>query len=129
MTYILSLAVNFLLNDYKGGGLAGAFQKSDFKLPHLVGTIIWYEILTTTYEIFNTNIPNQVEILNNFVEENFKNKSSALNIFSTKLIEANKKLSQNLVSNITEFYNTLDANVDILKSMEQTQMEDINKLS
>ena len=46
MTYILSLAVNyhpddvsFLLIDYKGGGLAGAFQKNNIKLPHLVGTI------------------------------------------------------------------------------------------
>ena len=46
ITYILSLALNyhpddvtFLLIDYKGGGLAGAFQKSDYKLPHLVGTI------------------------------------------------------------------------------------------
>lgn len=46
ITYILSLAinyhpddVNFVLIDYKGGGLAGAFQKRDIKLPHLVGTI------------------------------------------------------------------------------------------
>ncbi len=46
ITYILSLAVNyhpndvsFLLIDYKGGGLAGAFQKNDIKLPHLVGKI------------------------------------------------------------------------------------------
>lgn len=46
ITYILSLAinyhpddVNFLLIDYKGGGLAGAFQKREIKLPHLVGTI------------------------------------------------------------------------------------------
>lgn len=46
ITYILSLAINFhphdvtfILIDYKGGGLAGAFQKKDIKLPHLVGTI------------------------------------------------------------------------------------------
>ena len=46
ITYILSLAinyhpndVNFLLIDYKGGGVAGAFQKKNTKLPHLVGTI------------------------------------------------------------------------------------------
>lgn len=46
MTYILSLAVNynpddvaFVLIDYKGGGLAGAFKKGNIKLPHLVGTI------------------------------------------------------------------------------------------
>ncbi len=46
ITYILSLAINyhpddlaFILIDYKGGGLAGAFQKGKAKLPHLVGTI------------------------------------------------------------------------------------------
>ena len=46
ITYILSLAVNyspedvaFVLIDYKGGGLAGAFQKGNVKLPHIVGTI------------------------------------------------------------------------------------------
>lgn len=48
ITYILSLAVNyhpdevaFILIDYKGGGLTGAFEDSDrgVKLPHLAGTI------------------------------------------------------------------------------------------
>lgn len=46
ITYILSLALNyhpndvtFVLIDYKGGGLAGAFQKQEVRLPHLVGTI------------------------------------------------------------------------------------------
>ena len=46
ITYLLSLAANyhpddltFLIIDYKGGGVAGAFTQKDFKLPHLVGTI------------------------------------------------------------------------------------------
>ncbi len=48
ITYILSMAINyhpyevqFILIDYKGGGLAGAFENSvtGIKLPHLVGTI------------------------------------------------------------------------------------------
>lgn len=46
ITYILSLAINyhpddvaFILIDYKGGGLTGAFQKRKNRLPHLVGTI------------------------------------------------------------------------------------------
>lgn len=48
MTYILSMAVNyhpyevqFVLIDYKGGGLAGAFINKDtgVKIPHLTGTI------------------------------------------------------------------------------------------
>lgn len=46
ITYILSLAVNyhpnevaFVLIDYKGGGLAAAFDNPSFRLPHLAGTI------------------------------------------------------------------------------------------
>lgn len=48
ITYILSLAVNyhpnevaFILIDYKGGGLTGAFEDPErgIKLPHLAGTI------------------------------------------------------------------------------------------
>lgn len=46
ITYILSLAVNyrpeevsFVLIDYKGGGLAGAFDNEACRLPHLAGTI------------------------------------------------------------------------------------------
>lgn len=48
ITYILSMAINyhpyevqFILIDYKGGGLAGAFENKalGYKLPHLVGTV------------------------------------------------------------------------------------------
>lgn len=48
ITYILSMAINyhpdevaFILIDYKGGGLAGAFEDavSGVKIPHLAGTI------------------------------------------------------------------------------------------
>lgn len=48
ISYILSLAVNFhphelsiILIDYKGGGIAGAFENNEtgVKLPHLAGTI------------------------------------------------------------------------------------------
>ena len=46
ITYVLSLAVNyspedvaFILIDYKGGGLVGAFESEQYHLPHLAGTI------------------------------------------------------------------------------------------
>lgn len=48
ITYVLSMALNydpkevqFVLIDYKGGGLAGAFENKEtgMKLPHLAGTI------------------------------------------------------------------------------------------
>lgn len=46
ITYILSLAINyhpdevaFILIDYKGGGLTGAFESDQYVLPHLAGTV------------------------------------------------------------------------------------------
>lgn len=46
ITYVLSMAVNygpedvaFILIDYKGGGLVGAFESDQYRLPHLAGTI------------------------------------------------------------------------------------------
>lgn len=46
ISYILSLCVeyrpdevSFVLIDYKGGGLAGAFENEQMRLPHLAGTI------------------------------------------------------------------------------------------
>lgn len=46
ISYILSMAINyhpdevaFVLIDYKGGGLAGAFDNDNYTLPHLAGTI------------------------------------------------------------------------------------------
>ena len=46
ISYILSLAINyhpdevaFILIDYKGGGLTGAFEGEGYKLPHLAGSI------------------------------------------------------------------------------------------
>lgn len=46
ITFVLSMAVSyspedvaFILIDYKGGGLAGAFDSDQYHLPHLAGTI------------------------------------------------------------------------------------------
>ena len=75
ITYILSMAINyhpnevqFILIDYKGGGLAGAFENktSGIKLPHLVGTI--------------TNL-DSVEIKRSFasIESELKRRQAAFN--------------------------------------------------
>ena len=54
ITWVLSLAINyhpndvsFILIDYKGGGLTGAFKNEDtgIKLPHLAGTITNLDVL------------------------------------------------------------------------------------
>ena len=55
ITWILSMAINyhpyevqFVLIDYKGGGLAGAFENKEnkIKIPHLVGTITNLDVNT-----------------------------------------------------------------------------------
>ncbi len=64
ITYILSLAVNFspdevafLLIDYKGGGLAGAFYDDIQKvyLPHVVGTITNLDVATMQRSLVSIN--------------------------------------------------------------------------
>ena len=75
ITYILSMAINyhpdevqFILIDYKGGGLAGAFENkaANIKLPHVVGTI--------------TNL-DSVEIKRSFasIESELKRRQAAFN--------------------------------------------------
>ena len=60
ITYILSMAVNynpdevaFVLIDYKGGGLAGAFDNEKYKLPHLAGTITNLDVSEITRSILS----------------------------------------------------------------------------
>ncbi len=60
ITYILSMAVNyhpdevaFVLIDYKGGGLTGAFDNEKNRLPHLAGTITNLDGNAVTRAIFS----------------------------------------------------------------------------
>lgn len=64
ITYILSMAINyhpnevqFVLIDYKGGGLAGTFENKEtgVKLPHLVGTITNLDITEINRSLASIN--------------------------------------------------------------------------
>lgn len=83
ITYILSMAINyhpdevqFILIDYKGGGLAGAFENKNtgIKLPHLVGTI--------------TNLDaNEIKRSLSSIESELKRRQSLFNIAREKTEE------------------------------------------
>lgn len=75
MTYILSMAVNyhpyevqFVLIDYKGGGLAGAFINKDtgVKLPHLTGTITNLDVseMNRTLVSINSELKRRQKLFN-----------------------------------------------------------------
>ena len=64
VTYILSMCINyhpdevqFVLIDYKGGGLAGTFENKEtgFKLPHLSGTITNLDITEINRSLASIN--------------------------------------------------------------------------
>ena len=64
VTYILSMCINyhpdevqFVLIDYKGGGLAGTFENKEtgFKLPHLAGTITNLDITEINRSLASIN--------------------------------------------------------------------------
>ena len=64
ITLVLSLAINFnpeevqfVLIDYKGGGLAGAFENREkgYKIPHLAGTITNLDTVTMNRALVSIN--------------------------------------------------------------------------
>ncbi|MDR2106594.1 MAG: type VII secretion protein EssC [Coriobacteriales bacterium] len=62
IAYVLSLAINyrpdevsFVLIDYKGGGLAGAFDNDRYRLPHLAGTITNLDGAAITRSLISIN--------------------------------------------------------------------------
>lgn len=75
ITFILSMAINyhpyevqFVLIDYKGGGLAGAFENKEtgIKLPHLVGTITNLDVseINRTLVSINSELKRRQRIFN-----------------------------------------------------------------
>lgn len=75
ISYILSMAVNyhpyevqFVLIDYKGGGLAGAFENKEtgVKLPHLIGTITNLDIseMKRTLVSINSELKRRQRVFN-----------------------------------------------------------------
>jgi len=76
ITFILSMAINyhpyevqFVLIDYKGGGLAGAFENKEtgIKIPHLVGTITNLDTneMHRTLVSINSELKRREKIFNN----------------------------------------------------------------
>ena len=75
ITYILSMAINynldevsFVLIDYKGGGLAGAFENKEtgIRLPHLAGTITNLDVndMKRSLESIESELKRRQSILN-----------------------------------------------------------------
>lgn len=75
ITFILSMAVNyhpdevqFVLIDYKGGGLAGAFENKEtgIKLPHLAGTITNLDVseMNRTLVSINSELKRRQKVFN-----------------------------------------------------------------
>ena len=76
VTFLLSLSVNyhpdevqFVIIDYKGGGLAGAFEnrQTGAKVPHLVGTITNLDVseMNRTLVSINSEIKRRQKVFNN----------------------------------------------------------------
>ena len=87
ITFITSMAVNyhpyevqFILIDYKGGGLAGAFDNAEVKLPHLVGTITNLDTneISRSLLSINSELKKRQQLFN---EAREKSKESTIDIY------------------------------------------------
>ena len=104
ITFILSLAVNyspnevqFVLIDYKGGGLAGAFEnrKTGLKLPHLVGTITNLDKseMKRTLVSINSELQRRQRVFNEAKE---KLNTGTIDIYKYQKLVREGKLTDNL---------------------------------
>ena len=104
ITYILSLAINFhpyevsfVLIDYKGGGLAGAFENKDtgMKLPHVAGTITNLDQaeITRALTSLNSELRRRQRIFN---EARDKLSESTIDIYKYQKLYRNGQVSEPL---------------------------------
>lgn len=102
ITYILSLAVNyhpdevaFLLIDYKGGGLADAFEDKErgIRLPHLLGTITNLDgsMISRSLLAIESEMVRRQQI---FKEVKSKTGESSIDIYSYQSLYRNKVLEK-----------------------------------
>ena len=104
ITYILSMAINyhpdevsFVLIDYKGGGLAHAFENKDtgIKLPHIAGVITNLDEteITRALSSLNSELRRRQRIFN---ETRDKLNESTIDIYKYQKLYRNKEVSEPL---------------------------------
>ena len=102
ISYILSMAINyhpnevsFVLIDYKGGGLAGAFENKDtgLKLPHIAGTITNLDKseITRALASLNSELRRRQRIFN---ETRDKLNESTIDIYKYQKLYRNKQVEE-----------------------------------
>ena len=102
ITYILSMAVNyrpeevsFVLIDYKGGGLAGAFQNKDtgIKLPHVAGIITNLDKteINRALSSLNSELRRRQKVFN---EARDKLNESTIDIYKYQKLYRNKQVDE-----------------------------------
>ena len=102
ITFILSMAINyhpdevqFVLIDYKGGGLAGAFENKEtgIKLPHLAGTITNLDVseMNRTLVSINSELKRRQKIFN---EARDKLNESTIDIYKYQRYYREGKVSE-----------------------------------
>lgn len=104
ITYILSMAVNynpdevaFILIDYKGGGLTGAFEdeRRGIHLPHLVGTITNLDgaAIQRSLMSINSELKRRQALFN---EAKSRNNEGTMDIYSYQKLYREKKVDEPL---------------------------------
>ncbi len=102
ITFILSMAINyhpyevqFVLIDYKGGGLAGAFENREtgVKIPHLVGTITNLDIseMNRTLVSIKSELQRRQRVFNKAREQN---NESTIDIYKYQRLYRDGKVSE-----------------------------------
>lgn len=74
-----------------------------------------------------TSIPNKINEINAYLEENFKNRSTTLDLFIEKAKQSNDLFRAQLQEILQEYSDVIEKNIKILTTMEETSIKDVNE--
>lgn len=72
-------------------------------------------------------IPNKINEINAYLDQNFKKKSTTLDQYVEKVKDINNQFGTQIQECLMEYYEVLKKNVERLREMEETSIKDVNK--
>ena len=82
---------------------------------------------STVEHIGETIVSNTIAEIDAYLDENFKGKSTTLDLYVQKIKELNVAFNSRIKDIVQEYYNVIEKNVEVLKQMEDMSMKDVNE--
>lgn len=98
---------------------------SEMEVNFVLANIHVFE--STVKHIGDTIVSNTITEIETYLDENFKGRSTTLDLYVEKIKEINVEFNARIKEAVEEYYDVIKRNVEILKEMEDISMKDVNE--